>query len=66
MDDDDTTSGSIASDGYDSYNVPEGIFYHQHNGRHWVNKMHWKSKTPQKSITLTKENILYSMLLHFG
>ena len=34
MDDDETTSGSIASDGYDSYNVPERIFHQQHNGRH--------------------------------
>ena len=30
MDDYETTSGSIASDVYDSYNVPEGIFHHKH------------------------------------
>ena len=42
MDDYDTTSGSIASDGYDSYNVPERIFHHQHNRRHRVHKMDQK------------------------
>ena len=40
MDDDETTSGSIASDGHDSYNIPKGIFHHQHNGRHWVLNMY--------------------------
>ena len=57
MDDDETTSGSIASDGYDSYNIPKGIFHHQHNGRHWVHNMYRKLKTPLKSGNLTKENI---------
>ena len=57
MDDDETTSGSIASDGYDSYNIPKGIFHHQHNGCHWVHNMHRKLKTPLKSGNLTKENI---------
>ena len=57
MDDDETTSGSIASDGHDSYNIPKGIFHHQHNGRHWVHKMYLKLKTPLKSGTLTKKNI---------
>ena len=42
MNDDETTGGSIASDGYDSYNIPEGIFHHQHNGRDWVHNMYWK------------------------
>ena len=54
MDDDETTSGSIASDGYNYYNIPEGIFHHQHNGRHWVHKIYRKLKTPLKSGTLTK------------
>ena len=57
MDDDGTTSGSIALDGYDCYNVPEGIFHHQHNGRHWVHKMYRELKTPLKSGTITRENI---------
>ena len=57
MDDDETTSGSIASDGYYSCNVPEGIFLHQHNGQHWVHKMYRELKTPLKTGTLTKENI---------
>ena len=57
MDDDGTTSGSIASDGYDSYDIPKGVFHHQHNGRHWVHNMYWKLKTPLKSGNLTKENI---------
>ena len=57
MDDVDTTSGSIASDGYDSYNAPEGIFHHQNNGRHWVHKMYWKLKTPLQYGTLTKQNL---------
>ena len=38
IDYDETTSGSIVSDGYDSYNVLEGIFHHQNNGQHWVQK----------------------------
>ena len=54
MDDDDTTSRSIASDGYDSDNIPKGIFHHQHNGRHWVHKMYCKLKTPLKSGNITK------------
>ena len=54
MDDDETTIGSIASDGYDSYHIPEGIFHHQDNGRHWVHKMYSKLKTPPKYGTLTK------------
>ena len=54
MDYDETTSGSIASDGYDSYNIPKGIFHHQHNGRHWVHNMYRKLKTPLKSRNLTK------------
>ena len=57
MDDDETTSGSIASDGYDSYNVPEVIFHHQHIRRHWFHKIYQKLKTPLKYGTLTKENI---------
>ena len=48
MDDNETNSGSIASDVYDFYNVPEGIFYNQHNGRHWVHKTYQKLKTPLK------------------
>ena len=54
MGDDETTSGSIASDGYDSYNIPKGIFHHQHNGRHWVHNMHRKLNTPLKSGNITK------------
>ena len=54
MDDDETTSGSIASDGYNSYNVPEGIFNHQHSGRHLVYNIDRKLNTPLKSVTLTK------------
>ena len=57
MDDNENTSGSIASDGYDSYNIPEGIFHHQHNGRYWFHNMYHKLKTPLNSGTLTKENI---------
>ena len=57
MDDDETSSGSITSDAYDSYNIPKGIFHHQHNGRHWVQNMFHKLKTPLKSGNLTKENI---------
>ena len=57
MDYNETTSGSIASDDYNSYNVPEGIFHHQHNGRHCVHKIYWKLKTALNSGTLTKENI---------
>ena len=57
MDDDETTSGSIASDGYDSYNIPKGIFHHQHNGRHWIHNMYRKLKTPLKSGNIRKENI---------
>ena len=57
MGDNDTNSVSIASDVYYSYNVPEGIFHHQNNGRHQVQKMFWQLKTPLKSGTLTKENI---------
>ena len=57
IDDDETTSGSISSDGYYSYNVPEGIFYLQHNGRHWVHNMYQKLKTPLNSGTLKKENL---------
>ena len=62
MDDGDTTSGSIASDGYDSYNVPEGIFRHQHNGRHWVHKMYHKFKTPLKSGTVTKKIFVFHVV----
>ena len=54
MDDDESTSGSIASDGYDSYNIPEEIFHHQHNGRHWVHSMYQKLKTPLNYGNLTK------------
>ena len=54
MYDNDTTSVIITSDGYDSYNVPEGIFRNQHNGRHWVHKIYCRLKTPLKSGTLTK------------
>ena len=57
IDDNETNSGIIASDGYDYYNVPEGIFYHRHNGLHWVHNMYWKLKTPLKSGTLKKENL---------
>ena len=57
MDDDEITSGIIDSDGYDSYNVPGGIFNHQHNGRHWVHKMYRKLKTPINFGILTKENL---------
>ena len=57
MDDGETNSGSISSDVYDSYNVPEGIFYHQHNGQHWVHKIYRRLKTPLKSGTLTKEKL---------
>ena len=57
MYDDETTSGSIASYGYDSYNIPKGIFHHQHNGQHWVRNIYRKLKTPLKSRTLTKESI---------
>ena len=57
MDDDDTTSGSIASYGYYSYNVPEGIFHHHNNGQQWVHKMYQKLKTPLKLGTITKENL---------
>ena len=57
MDDDENNIVSIASDGYDSYNVPERIFHHQNNGRHWVHKIYRKLKTPLKSGTLTKENL---------
>ena len=57
MYDDETTSVSIASDVYDSYNIPKGIFHHQHNGRHWVHNMYHKLKIPLKSGNLTKENI---------
>ena len=57
MDSDETTSGIIASDGYDSYNAPEGIFHHQHNGQHRVHKMYRKLKISLKSVTLTKENL---------
>ena len=48
---DETTSGSIASDGCDSYNVPEEIFHHHHNGQHWVQKICHKLKIPTKSGT---------------
>ena len=34
INDDETISGSIASDDYDSYNISKGVFYHEHNGRH--------------------------------
>ena len=54
MDDDETNSGSIDSDGCDSYNIPKGIFHHQHNGRHWVHNMYRKLKTPLKSGNITK------------
>ena len=54
MYDDETNSGSISSDGYDSYNLPEVIFHHQHNGQHWVHKMYRKFKTPLNSGTLKK------------
>ena len=57
MDDNETTSVIIALDGYDFYNVPEGIFHHQNNVRHWVHQMYWKLKDPLKSGTLTKENL---------
>ena len=57
MDDDETTSGIIASDGYNSYNIPKGVFHHHHTGRHWVYNMYRKLKTPLKSGTITKENI---------
>ena len=57
IDDDETTSGSIDSYVYDTYNIPEGIFHNQHNGRHWVHKMYQNLKTPLKYSTLTKENI---------
>ena len=57
MYDNETVSGSIASYGYNSYTVPEGIFYLQHNRRHWVHKMYRKLKNPLKSGTITKENI---------
>ena len=57
MDDDETISGNIASDGYDSYNIPKGVFHHQHNRRHWVHKIDWKLKTPPNSSTLTRENL---------
>ena len=57
MDEYDSTSGSIASDGYDSYNITEGVFILQHNGQHWVHKTYQKLKTPLKSGTLTKLNI---------
>ena len=57
MDDNETTSGSIGSDGYDYYYVPEGIFHQQHNGGKWIHKMYLKLKTPLNSGTLTKENI---------
>ena len=63
MDDNETTSGSIASDVYNSYNVPEGMFYHQHNGKHWVHKMYWKMKTTLKSGNITKENICITCCL---
>ena len=57
MDENETTSVSKASDEYDSYNLPEGIFHHQHNGQHWVHKIYRKLNTPLKSSTITKENI---------
>ena len=38
-DEDETPIVSIDSHGYDPYNVPEGVFHHHHNGRHWVQKM---------------------------
>ena len=57
MDADETSSGSIASDCYNSYNIPKGIFHHQHNGRHWVHNMYCKLNTTLKSGNLTKQNI---------
>ena len=57
MDDNETTSVIIASDGYNAYSVPEGIFHHHHNGRQWFHKMYRKLKTPPKSGTPTKENL---------
>ena len=54
MDENETTSGSIASDGYDSYNVPEGICHNCHNGRHWFHNIYRTLKTPLKSGTITK------------
>ena len=57
MDDDETTSGRISSDGYDSYNEPKGIFHHQHNGQYWVQNIYPEFKTPLNSGILTKENI---------
>ena len=57
MNDNKTTSGSIASDGYNFCKLPEGIIHHRHNGQQWVHKMYRKLKTPLKSGTLTKENI---------
>ena len=63
MDDDETTSGSIFSDGYNSYNVPNRIVRHQHNVRHWVHNMYRKLKTPLKSVTLTKENLCITCCL---
>ena len=57
MDDDETNSGSIDSDGYNSYNVPEGIFHHQNNGWHWVENIYWKLNIPLRPGTPKKENI---------
>ena len=42
IDDNETTSGSIALYGYDYYDVLEEIFYHQHNVQHWIHKMYRK------------------------